>query len=213
MIDDSQLLHYASGYDPVKAREYYLRTRKLKGRRVSKEEFKDAATGNEGKYDRPGNTKAEKAYDAQQRKARRAQLEKKQAELRQRLERLQQVLRELVEDAKKRSGVEVKKSGSDKKTSESSSSESKTKSKESSKSEKSEPLTESEKREKAKKAREAYEKENGPTKSNGGGQSLSTDVKALERKIQDIRAKIEKALEDARSKSSQSNNQTASKGR
>jgi hypothetical protein len=212
MIDDSELLHYAAGYDPAKAREYYLRTRKLKGRRkgVSEEEFRDAATGNEGKYDRPGNTKNEKAYDARQRKERRAVLEKKQEELRKRLERLQQVLRELVEDAKKRSGVEIKKSATDRKTSESSSTESKTKSKASSK---SEPLTESEKREKAKNAREAYEKENGPTKSNGGGQSLSTDVKALERKIQDIRAKIEKALEDARSKSSQSNNQTASKGR
>ena len=28
-----RLLHYAIGYDPVAAREYYLRTRKLKGRR------------------------------------------------------------------------------------------------------------------------------------------------------------------------------------
>ena len=35
-MKDNQLLHYASEYyDPVKAHEYYMRTRELKGRRLS----------------------------------------------------------------------------------------------------------------------------------------------------------------------------------
>ena len=35
-MKDNQLLHYASEYyDPVKAHEYYKRTRELKGRRLS----------------------------------------------------------------------------------------------------------------------------------------------------------------------------------
>jgi len=34
-IDDSALLHRDPDYDPVKAHEYYIRTRKLKGRQVA----------------------------------------------------------------------------------------------------------------------------------------------------------------------------------
>ena len=209
MIDDSALLHYAEGYDPVKAREYYLRTRQLKGGRprlaqltpeqvaaqqkarkerkqAAKEAFEKAATGNEGTYDRPPTPKEQ-----------REKLEAQKQALIARLGRLQDVLDKLVEAAKARSGIEVKSDPSDSPADKASRNES---------AKKNTPLTESQKREKAAKAREEYKKEN-------GGPSLSTEVQRLQRQVADVRKKIETAMAEAKRKSSGPQNQTASEGR
>lgn len=185
VIDDSDLFHYSKGYDPVKAREYYLRTRKLKGRRPGvtndHREFKKAATGNEGKYarfrtDKPNRSKT---------KSRREELERQKKALEARLERLRDVLAELVEAAKKRSGGDPNKKGEKKDTKESTQSKG-SKSKKS----KDKPETAAEKKERAKKAKEEYEKEH--------PNSLSQDVEVLKSQVEDIQKKIRKALDDAR---------------
>lgn len=195
MIDDSELLHYAPGYDPAKARAYYLRTRQLKGRRkgpladkttMSRAEFLKKAQGNEGMYDRPPSPEEQ-----------REKLEAQKQALIARLGRLREVLEKLVEAAKARSGIEVKSDPSD-------SPEDKATRNESAK--KNTPLTTAEKREKAEKAREEYKKEN-------GGPSLSTEVRQLQQQISDIQKKIQTAMAEARQKSSGPQNQTAPNGR
>jgi hypothetical protein len=127
--------------------------------------------------------------------SKREKLKAQQAALEARLDRLRDILAQKVEDAKGRSGIESK-------TTAAKSKDAATKT-ESTKDDK--PLTESQKKEKAEKARETYEKENGP--------NLSQEVAQLQRQIQDIRAQIQEAIEDARNRSSQSKLQTASKGR
>ena len=201
-VDDSALLH-AGDYDPAYARAYYLRTRKLKGRKkasglpkpksyydrnqntVAKDApaaFRRAAEGNEGKYNQDDPpTPAE----------RRAQLTAQRDALEARLDRLREVLRAKVAAAQKRSGVESKAN----KTPESKKTETEKSKKEDSK------LTEQEKREKAEKAREEYKKEN-------QSPSLSKEVEQLQREIRAIQLKIKKAVEDARANSSPPSNQT-----
>lgn len=134
MIDDSALLHARSSYDPVKAREYYLRTRKLKGRRKG------------GSDDSIGRRPAGSSPPGKKTSNRAALVAEREA-LENRLERLKEVLREAVEAAKRRSGVEP--------------TEAKTK-KSSDKETKEKPKTAAEKRKEAKEAKERYEKEKKP---------------------------------------------------
>lgn len=181
MIDDSALFH-AKAYDPVKAHEYYLRRRKLKGRTPgSNAAASPKRTGTSlettigGKPNR-ANTKS-----------RQAQLRAQKEALEKRLDRLREVLEELVEAAKKRSGAkdppkdaapETKVDKADRNAAE----------------KKDKPLTAKQKSDKAKQAKEAYEKEHPNT--------LSQDVDILKEQVQDIQAKIAKALTDARERSS-----------
>jgi hypothetical protein len=79
-------------YDATKRREYYLRNRKLKGRK-------------------PGQGPPPKKTRAQRQAERRKKLEAQVDALKGRLERLQSVLAELTKQAKARSGVEPKKTG------------------------------------------------------------------------------------------------------
>lgn len=184
--DDSALFHRGA-YDPAKAREYYLRTRQLKGRKPGSQVL---AKGKPQASVAP--SKGKKAA------SKREQLEAQKAALEKRLDRLRDVLRELVDAAKKRSGVDTDKEAPDNDPKETASrNESK---------KKDTPLTSKQKKEKADKAREEYQK-------NNGGPTLSKEVEQLQRQVQDIRAKIQKAVEDARTKSSTSKPQTASKGR
>lgn len=90
MIDDSYLLH-AGSYDPQKRREYYLRTRKLKGRHRGL-----GTVGTGGRPPAPVKKAPPKPHYAEQ-----------VAALEKRLKRLKEVLSHLVEDAKKRSGAET----------------------------------------------------------------------------------------------------------
>ena len=99
MIDDSALFH-GGAYDPQKAHDYYMRNRKLKGRRPGA-----------GRPAGPGRSPARQAVavggkpNRSKTKSRRAQLQAEKAHLEARLEHLKKVLEELVAAAKKRSGV------------------------------------------------------------------------------------------------------------
>lgn len=179
-VDDSELFHRAP-YDPVKAREYYLRTRKLKGRRPTTA-FKDSP-GRGGR--RPNGPAANRANT----KSRQAELRAQKEALEKRLDRLREVLEKLVEDAKKRnkknSGNPNRKDEKDKAPETSVDKADRNKAEKDSK-----PLTAKQKSDKARKAKEAYEKEN-PT-------SLSDDVDILREQVKDIQGKIRTALEQAK---------------
>lgn len=181
-IDDSALFH-ARVYDPVKAREYYLRTRKLKGRKK----------GSDNDYGRREGVQAQRILSGQgsggkpnraNTASRRAELKAQKEALEKRLDRLRDVLKELVDAAQKRSGVKKQESEKDKAP------ETKKDKADRNKAEKKDkPETAAEKKERAKKAKEAYEKEN-PT-------SLSEDVEILKEQVKDIQSKIQKAVADA----------------
>lgn len=176
-IDDSYLLHAAS-YDPVKRKEYYERTKHLKGRAKG--------AGN----DSGGGRRA-----AAPRKATKTQYAHQIAELEKRLARLKVVLAQRVKEAKARSGVETKKTPSSKSTS-------KTTSKGG-----SSPSTPQE-RKKAAEASAEYRKKHPEKKS------PQEEIEALRKQIENIRAKIQEAIEDARRQSRrQPNSKTAPKGR
>lgn len=91
-VDEILLLHGNQPYDPQKAREYYLRTRELKGRK-------------KGTAEPVGQKRIAKPKLTPQQK--RAATEAKVAKLKKRLEHLKKALAELVAAAKKRSGVET----------------------------------------------------------------------------------------------------------
>ncbi len=185
-FDDSALIH-GGVYDPAKAREYYLRTRQLKGRPAAS--VKSSTTPRRSSS---GNSPRPKASFSQ-----REELEARKAALEKRLDRLREVLASLVDAAKKRSGIDKPK------TKDASSPETKDTKETKSKSSKTDkPLTEADKREK----REDYRKEQGAT--------LSKDVQQLKSQVRDIQGMIKKAMADAqRKQSSKPNDQTASNGR
>lgn len=149
-------------YDPAKAREYYLRTRKLKGRHKGVE--------------KPSSPRSSKpvltAAQVRAKKAANNERLKKIAEarvnrLKARLAKLEKVLDELVKQAKARSGIDSK---------------SKTTPKADPKNAK--PLTVAQKREAAKRAKERRDKEGDP--------SLSAQAKELDAKIKKVRERISK---------------------
>ena len=176
IVDDSLLLHseLLHEYDPVKAREYYLRTRKLKGRKKGSQE----ETKTRSRSAKPASgikPPAKKLSSAERRKAKQAEI----AALKKRLERLKEVLAKLVKEAKARSGVkdETPKAKADRNT------EAKS----------SKPLTAAQKKAQAERAKKAYEKEK--------KQSPDQELKDLQEKIRDIRAKIKAAIAEAEKKS------------
>lgn len=197
-IDDSALFHGAA-YDPVKAREYYLRTRKLKGRRHG---VADAPKGRPGAGGQPRPSVHPGKSAQAKAKSRRAELEARKNALEKRLDHLKKVLHELVAAAKKRSGVHEKSKAPENKADKA----------DRNKAEKGKkPLTAHQKSVKAKKAKEAYEKEH--------PKSLSKDIEVLQEQIKDIEVKIRKAMADAQhrgnkagkhdSKSGSKNHQTS----
>lgn len=198
MIDDSSLFH-ARAYDPVAAREYYLRTRKLKGRRRTT--ATKSSPGRGGR--RPSNVPAVRSGGAPNRsktKSRRAQLQQQKENLEARLDRLREVLQERVEAAKGRSGVKKKQDDRDKAP------ETKKDKADRNADEKSKKLSPKQKAEKAKKAKEDYEKEN-PS-------SLSEDIEILNEQIKDIHAKIAAATaraQERRNTAGSNNSRSGSK--
>lgn len=193
MIDDSALFH--GTYDPAKAREYYLRTRKLKGRKPGTIKAPDPSTT--GRRPAPATTFAPGKPNRSNTKSRRAELEAQKVALEKRLDRLKEVLRKLVEEAKSRSGADKPESDSKDKAP-----ETQTDKADRNADEKSKKLTSKQKSEKAEAAKEAYEKEN--------PNSLSQDVEVLALQVKDIQAKIQKAVADARERKQKAdkNNQT-----
>lgn len=198
------VLRHATVYDPQKAREYYLRTRHLKGRRPaasqatnSRAEFEKHATGNEGKYARPKS-------NAEMRASRRRQLEAEKAKLERRIEELKNALESLVRQAKRRAGISASEDAQK-------DSDPKEQADRNTRDKKDKPLTEKQKADKRKASKEQYEKEKGMT--------LSREVEALRDQAIDIRAKLEAAIADAQKHQSkpraqfQSTTQTASNSR
>lgn len=184
MIDDSALFH--GTYDPVKAREYYLRTRKLKGRRPAASKQLSATTRSPAK--KSASIVRGGAPNRANTKSRRAELEAQKEALEKRLDRLREVLREKVEAAKKRSGGQKKEA--EKKSAPETEVDKADRNKAEKKSKPEKPETAAEKKERAKAAKEAYEKEHPNT--------LSQDVDILKAQIEDIQNKIQKAVADAR---------------
>lgn len=181
-FDDSALFHGGT-YDPAKAHQYYLRTRKLKGRRPGVARVSSQRTGTKPTAQAvPAGTKPNRADT----KSRRAELEAQKVALEKRLDRLREVLRKLVDEAQARSGV--KKPGHDVKDAAPETQVDKADRNQAEKSRK--PLTASQKREKAQKAKETYEKEHPNT--------LSQDVDILKLQVEDMHKKIQTALENAR---------------
>jgi hypothetical protein len=189
MIDDSALFH-AGTYDPAKARAYYLRTRKLKGRKSGVA----VAPKSSGRGFTEAQLRAAKA------KSRRAELEAQKLALEKRLDRLRDVLKKLVEEAKKRSDKNApKKPKQDEKGKAPETRADKADRNADEKSRK--PLTAAAKAKKAKAAKEAYEKEN-PS-------SLSEDIEILREQVKDIQEKVQKALADAAERKKKANKPAA----
>lgn len=156
-------------YDPVKAREYYLRTRKLKGRKKGQADESSPRAYNSLESLAPQKAKHPKTI--QQKKA---SVEQQLKQLEARLDKLNEVLKQLIEAAKARSGVEPEKKDSSKSSSPTKSSDRK--------------LTTSQKKDAAERSKEAYEKEK---KSNP-----SQEVEAAKQKIAEVRQKILDARAD-----------------
>lgn len=189
MIDDSSLFH--GKYDPVKAREYYLRTRKLKGRRPTSATVSDPGRG--GRRQSKGGAGSGKPNRADT-KSRRAELQAQKVALEKRLDRLREVLAQRVKEAKALSEKNAPKhkkvgKGSSSEKSSGIAPETKTDTADRNADQKAKRLTGSQKATKAKKAKEAYEKEH-PT-------SLSEDVEILQEQVKQIREKIQNAISDA----------------
>ena len=96
MLPDDSALFHGGEYDPAKAREYYLRTRELKGRKKG-----SAPPPAKGRVAKATVTKLSS-------KQRAAATQAKIDHLKKRLEKLRDALAELVAAAKKRSGVDPK---------------------------------------------------------------------------------------------------------
>lgn len=183
IIQDRVLIH-AAEYDPAKRHEAYLRSRKLKGRKRGEQQ-----TGSGGRA--PAKAKAPVKKPA----GHSAEVEA----LRRRLESLKRVLADLVDQAKKRSGVESKSSASKSSSSKSGGGTSKSDRK---------PLTEKQKKEAAQRSKDWREKHKDPSKTGG------TEIEQLRAQIKDIQAKIQAALEkDRQRQQAKSKTPTATKGR
>lgn len=178
--DDSALLHAARPYDPTKAHEYYLRTRKLKGRKkgIGADTGRSPQVTNITYLTGPAKNQAKKDQHHQEVAARVAALQK-------RLDRLKNILAELVKAAKERSGVDTKPDT--------------TKKAEPAKDTQSKPKTASQKKEAAAKARDAYKKEH-PQSLSKQEKSLQADLQQTREKIQQIREELKASVERARQK-------------
>lgn len=190
----AEYILHARVYDPAKAREYYLRTRNLKGRRPGAAKVASTA-----------GPPAKGASNAEMRLSRRKKLEAEKAQLERRIEELKNALESLVRQAKRRAGISASEDAQK-------DSDPKEQADRNTRDKKEKPLTEKQKREKREASKEQYEKEKGMT--------LSREVEALRDQAIEIRAKLQAAIEDARKSAPkkpnaqfQSTNQTASNGR
>lgn len=183
MIDDSSLFH-AGTYNATKAREYYLRTRELKGRKPPTATATNPGRG--GRRQSAAQVGSMGKPNRSDTKSRRAELVAQKKMLEGRLDHLRDVLERLVAEAKGRSGV--KKPKKDEKNT---APETKIDKADRNKAEKdAKPLTSKQKSDKAKQAKDAYEKEHPNT--------LSSDVDILHEQVKSIQREIVKAVEDAR---------------
>lgn len=167
---EDYLAHAGKYYDPAKAREYYLRTRKLKGRKAA------TAEATVGRHP-PKAAPPPRRSGPQTAKQKQALATARVAAIQKRLDALKEVLAQLVEQAKKRSGVEPEKSKAAKKTADS-------------KGSKEKPKTAQEKREAAKDAKERRAKE--------GATSPDAKIAAIQKEMAQVRDQIAKLREQMR---------------
>lgn len=188
------LMHYADpNYDPQKAKEYYERTKKLKGRERARQE--DAASKGQSKAGGP--SAAERAASTSE--ANKARVES----IRGKMSKLDDSLKTLI---KKRN---EKRPDSSKETTESSTSkEKKTASKEESE---KDPLTTSEKAKKAKKAREEYESVAEKEPSEPTLEELDAKITKVRKQIAELKEKLQVVLEKTRSQPSANRNKSDTK--
>jgi hypothetical protein len=184
MPDDSALLH-GRVYDPAKAREYYLRTRHLKGRRA-------------GVAQRVSSRTATLKATPTLKSASRDQAEARLAALKGRLEQLRKLLAERVEIAQKRSGVD-KKDPNDAASPADKQKEEKGKS----------PSTAAEKREAAKRSKEWREKHPNKLPPSGGGTNVSEEIAAVQKQIAEVQDQLKAAIAKARNSPNKPKSKTA----
>lgn len=175
----------AHAYDPVKAREYYLRTRQLKGRKKGLAQVPGGREPAKGLTAPPRATAVKKAAPAPK-GANRMQV------LNARLTRLTEILDLLdsrVAAAQARSGVEgvAKKTAASKKAA-------------STKTSKDKPKSASDKKADAKAAAERYEK-NKTSETSKGAQAVQDEIEEVQKKIAEARDELKAALAKARASS------------
>lgn len=178
---DSEELQHA--YDPQKAHEYYLKTRKLKGRR------KGTGSSSSGRPT-PGqsivSTRADRASVSVEQK-RKEQAAKVQA-LKGKLDKLQNLLKQLTEKLNARSGDDAK-SDSTKSSSEKSGGGSKD-------SKDRKPLTAKQKADARDRAKESYEKNNKPDpKKSQTQEEIREKIADVREQIRDVQQKLREARE------------------
>jgi len=166
----SYVIH-ASEYDPVKAREYYLRTRELKGRRRGSSET-TTSTSNGRSVTRTLSTAPEPPIESA--------TKDRTAKFKVRLEKLKAVLEQLVKEAKDRSGVDQPAKADD--TAKDATEPAQTK---------AEDKTAAQKRDAAKAAKDYYEE-------NKDAAAIRQDIADVKAKIKDAREKIALAVAKAR---------------
>lgn len=194
-----EMLHV---YDPAKAREYYLRTRKLKGRRSAAVE---PTGGSNSKSVVPLTSVKNPAARSSRAKQRREEAQARVAALSARLDRLEKVLAELVKQAKARSGVETKETSTDKSSSKESSSKD------------TKPKTAAQKKADAQRAKE-YREKNPEKKTSSEAQEIEAKIANVREKIAKMKAEIASAKKKAAAKNvtavqTTSSPQTVPKGR
>lgn len=167
-------------YDPVKRKEYYERTKQLKGRRRSSETYAPAAR-------RTSFNRTVAAVKPVSSNARSKSPTQTLNELEGRLKRLREVLQELVKQAKARSGVETKGSTS--------------KSSSSTKAASSKPKTAAQKKEAAKNAKEYREKNETPSQK---AAQLRKQIADVQKKIAKAREELAKAEQRSKQRSKKS---------
>lgn len=187
MFDMDRFLSHE--YDPVKAKEYYERTKKLKGRRKGARPVGSSRPVGKGVATTPRPAARAVGGPAKPPTGRTKQM----AELRARLGRLEQVLDDMqarVEAAKARAGITTptKKTAATEKSKESSSEEPSKK-------------TSSQKKADAKAAKERYEKNKNPETSQQA-QSVQDEIEEVQKKIAEAREELATALAKLKTSSS-----------
>jgi uncharacterized protein YceH (UPF0502 family) len=168
------LKHADVPYDPAKRREYYLKTRELKGRQPGRGSPTASKTGNRARSQ--GDLTKRRAASEQRREEVKARIEKLKAHIAE----LKVVLKKVLAEAKARGGGTPQPAK-------------KTAAKSDSKSSDKKPLTAKQKSDAAKRSKEAYDKEQ--KKSGNQNQELAS----LTNQLNSLKKRISKAIENARS--------------
>ena len=176
MFDDSALLHAVLPYDPIKAREYYLRTRNLKGRQGGVEQTPTSSSKSVVPVRIIKSVSPLKVTSKQRQDAVNARV----SDLRKRLDTLKITLQELVKQSKtntKRDNESVKRETSQ------------------GRSEKRSDLTTKQKREASTRSKDFYEKNKKPSDT---PVDVEENIRKVREKIKKIRAELRIAISQAR---------------